>query len=93
MDIAPGLLRSRNPVDASCYWERLEGFSGESVDRLANDVGPGPAVVDVKATDIGFTSKHCATWERVAGGITTSLTASFGPGTYMIGTDVASGTW
>ena len=93
VDIAPGLYRSNNAAGASCYWERLSGFGGTSSDRIANDLGGGPSVVAIGPTDKGFSSSRCASWSQVAGPVTTSQTASFGDGTFIIGTDVAAGLW
>ena len=93
MDIAPGLWRSNNDSGTSCYWERLRGFGGTSAETIANDIGGGPAVVEVSTTDKGFSSSGCAQWVQVVGPITTSPTAQFGEGTYIVGTDISPGTW
>lgn len=59
--IAPG--RYMTTSASSCYWERLRGFSGTIDDILANDNSPGRhVVVDIKASDVGFSSSRCGVW-------------------------------
>ena len=44
----------------------VEHFGGSSVtDINANGVGGGPFVVEIKSSDAGFESSHCAHWVRV----------------------------
>jgi hypothetical protein len=92
-DIGPGLYRSNNAVTASCYWERLSGFGGTLAEIIANGLGGGPAVVAIATADRGFNSSSCASWIVVTGAITASPTVPFNAGTFIIGTDVAPGTW
>lgn len=92
-DIAAGLWRSNTAASGSCYWERLAGFSGTSAHLLANGLGGGPAVVMIASGDAGFHSSGCGSWAQVTGPITSSQTAPFGPGTFIVGTDIAPGTW
>lgn len=91
--IPAGRYRSNNPAVTSCYWARLSGFGGTLGEIIANDNASGPAVVDIAAGDKGFMSSSCATWVAVVGPITTSPTAPFGPGAFIVGTDIAAGTW
>jgi hypothetical protein len=91
-DIQPGTYRTRK-ASSECYWERLSGFSGTLGDIIENDNASGPAVVTVAATDTGFNSSRCATWTDDLSAITTSPTASFGDGTYIVGVDISPGTW
>lgn len=63
-EIAPGLWRNA-PIDTGCYWERLAGFSGEFDDIIANDFisDKTPVVVDVSASDTGFSvDLECGSW-------------------------------
>jgi len=63
VDIAPGIWRSAG--GDGCYWERLSGFSGSLVDIEANDFTTGgPVVVQIAASDKGFSSNRCGTWTR-----------------------------
>ena len=91
--ITAGLYRSLNPVDGSCYWERLSGFGGTIDEIIANDLGGGPRIVAIAASDKGFNSDRCGTWTEVVGAITPSPTADFGDGEYLVGTEIAPGTW
>lgn len=62
-DIEPGTYRTT--AAEGCYWERLSGFSGDSDDRIANNFVEGPTIVEIDATDIGFsTDGDCGTWRR-----------------------------
>ncbi len=93
-DIGSGMFRSNNPLSANCYWERLRGLGGTQAEVIAKDGGPGPAVVVIAGNDRGFGSTGCATWTKVAGDpITTNKTAPFGAGSFIVGTDIAGGTW
>ncbi|MGC0252360.1 hypothetical protein [Pseudactinotalea sp. Z1748] len=60
-DIDPGVYRTEGA--SSCYWERLSGFSGEFGDIIANDFTSGPTTVTIAASDSGFSSQGCGTWE------------------------------
>ena len=63
VDIAPGIWRSAG--GDGCYWERLTGFSGDLSDIEANDFTTGgPVVVQIAASDKGFSSSRCGTWTR-----------------------------
>lgn len=62
-DISPGLWRSAG--GDGCYWERLSGFSGNLGDIISNDFTTGGQVlVQVLASDRGFSSSRCGTWTR-----------------------------
>jgi hypothetical protein len=50
----------------SCYWARLRGFGGELGDILDNDIGSGPRIVDIAASDTGIESSGCGAWTRIA---------------------------
>jgi hypothetical protein len=88
--VSPGTYRN---LSSGCYWERLKGFGGTINDILANDNTRGPAIVTIKSGDIGFTSRRCGTWTEVSGPITKSPTDPFSDGQFIIGLDIAPGTW
>jgi hypothetical protein len=92
VDIGAGTYRAANP-SGGCYWERLSGFSGEFGDVIANNFTDAPEVVTIAPTDVGFSSDGCGTWTSDLSAITTSPTASFGDGKFIVGTDIAPGTW
>lgn len=93
LDIAPGLYRSINASDASCYWTRLSDTRGESEGILAIDIGGGPRLVQILPTDVAFESRRCGTWTRVAGPVTTRNDAPFADGVYLAGVDLQPGLW
>jgi hypothetical protein len=92
VDIHPGTYRAANPSQG-CYWERLSGFSGEFGDLIANNFTDAPDVVTIAPTDAGFSSDGCGTWTPDLSPITSSATAPFGEGKFIVGVDVAPGTW
>ena len=90
-DIEPRTYRARVP-SPGCYWARLSGFGGYAGDVIANEATGAPTVVTISASDTGFYSDMCGTW-------TTDLSAILSPGgpipagTYIVGTDMAPGTY
>lgn len=91
-DVAPGTYRTTEAAPG-CYWARVSGFSGELGELLANGNESGPAIVTIGKSDKGFESKRCGLWVPGLPAITESPTAPFGDGTYVVGTDIAPGTW
>lgn len=89
--VPAGLYRA--PGGSSCYWERLSGFGGSLAEIIANGFGDQKIVVEISASDVGFSSEDCGTWTNTFGPITSSKTAPFGTGTYIVGSDIAAGTW
>ena len=92
VDIQPGTYRTRTAT-SGCYWERLSGFGGTIDEIIANDFTDDTSVVTIKLTDAGFTSRRCAAWTNDLSAVTTSQTAPFDEGTFIVGTDIAPGTW
>ncbi len=92
-DIPPGTFRLRTPPPGTCYWERLSGFGGTIDDIIANGLSNATQVVTIAPSDAGFHSDGCGTWSSDLSAITSSVTAPFGDGTYIVGTDIAPGTW
>jgi HYDIN/CFA65/VesB-like, Ig-like domain/Carboxypeptidase regulatory-like domain len=65
--IVPGVYRAS--AGAGCYWERLNRFTGESGDVIANLFvsSAGTQLVSIAATDVGFlTNDVCGDWNRVS---------------------------
>lgn len=92
-DIAPGTYRTRAAA-SGCYWARLSGFGGTLGEVLANGNSSGPVVVTIEPGDAGFESRRCGSWTTDFSSITSSQTDPFaGEGIYIVGTDVAPGTW
>lgn len=90
-DIQPGTYRGEGGT--FCYWERLSGFSGEFEDIIANGNGDYPQVVAIEEGDAGFSSEGCGGWTDELEPITDSTTGPFEDGTFIIGVDVAPGTY
>lgn len=63
-DILPGRYRSA-ASSGNCYWARLRGFSHQLKDIIANDNTEAGAVVSIAATDKGFESSGCETWNKI----------------------------
>lgn len=91
-DISAGTYRS-GPVDDACYWERKSGFGGSFEEIIANDFTAHRTVVTIDPGDAGFESDGCGTWSNDLRAVTPSPDAPFGGGTFIVGTDVAPGTW
>lgn len=85
--------RYRAQAGGSCYWERLSGFGGSFDEIIANSADGGPQVVDIAATDAGFSSQRCGSWTPASAPITSGLSAPFEDGTFIVGTDIGPGTW
>jgi len=87
----------RAQPSSGCYWERLSGLSGESADRVTNEFFYGSfssALVTISPSDVAFSSDaDCGTWTNDLSPVTTSKTAPFGGGQYIVGVDIAAGIW
>jgi hypothetical protein len=86
--IAPG--RYVTTTGETCYWARLSGFGGTFDEILTNDFSTGKnVVVDILATDVGFTSTRCGTWApyRATG------PKSIVDGIWVVGDAMSPGTW
>ncbi len=62
-DMMPGTYR--NAGSSGCYWARLSGFGHTLGDIIANDNTDAQAVVTIDASDKGFESSNCGTWNKV----------------------------
>ena len=62
-DMVPGTYR--NSGSSGCYWARLSGFDHTLDNILANDKTDAQAVVTIAASDKGFESSNCGTWNKV----------------------------
>jgi hypothetical protein len=92
-EVPAGTYRTRQAA-TGCYWQRVSGFGGTVGEILANDNTNGPAVVTIAASDKGFSSTRCGEWSADLSAITKTPTDPFaGEGTFIVGTDIAAGTW
>lgn len=92
-DLPAGTYRTRRPSEGFCYWERKSGFSGSSEEIIANEIGDEHQVVTIESSDAGFKSDDCGTWTSDLSALTESPTAPFQDGTWIVGVDIAPGTW
>ena len=92
VDIAPGTYRTRVATEG-CYWERLSGFDGSLDAIIANQFSNSYEVVTIAPGDAGFNSDGCGDWSADLSAITSDPSAPFGDGVYIVGTDIAPGTW
>ncbi|WP_409957340.1 Ig-like domain-containing protein [Gemmatimonas sp.] len=91
-EVRPGRYRSINGLNALCYWARLRNTTGTG-DIIANDLGRGPRLLEVLPADVAVESSGCAPWVQITGPVTTSRTAPFSDGMYLVGVDIEPGTW
>ena len=59
-DIAPGTYTA--PGGDTCYYARLNGFSGALKEFIVNDFGTIEPTVTIEPSDVGFSSSTCGTW-------------------------------
>lgn len=90
-DVRPGTYRTRTP-SAGCYFERLSGLGGTFAEIKANGNSSGPVAVTIAGDDRGFNSTRCGTWTADLSAIKTP-NSPFGEGTFIVGVDIAPGTW
>lgn len=90
-DIQPGTYRGEG--GGLCYWERLSGFGGTFEEIIANGAAEENPVVTIEASDAGFETQGCGNWTDDLSAITSSPTAPFEDGTFIVGTDIAPGNW
>ena len=92
-DISAGTYRAPRVGGLfGCYWARLRNFSGGLNSIIANGNESAPALVTIKRTDKGFETRGCGTWTSDLRRITKSR-VRFGAGTYLVGVDIAPGTY
>lgn len=92
VDVQPGTYRTRTAA-SFCYWERLSGFGGSLDEIIANGTGGGYFTVTIGAGDAGFSSSGCGTWSADLSAVTDPAGPIAEDGVYIVGTDVAPGTW
>jgi hypothetical protein len=61
-DLLPGTYR--NTASTGCYWARLNGFGHTLGNIRANDNTDARAIVTIAASDKGFESSNCGTWNK-----------------------------
>jgi hypothetical protein len=71
----------------------LSGFGGTFDEIIANEVSYNIMIVTLAPTDAGFESEDCGKWSNNLSPRTSSPTASFGSGYYLVGSEVSPGLW
>lgn len=90
--VPPGLYRSTSSDFG--YWERLSGAGGTLDEILANDNVTGQAYVQIAPTDAYFRTTRMQRWVPVDPSVPGPQATSFaGDGTFMVGVDIAPGTY
>jgi hypothetical protein len=89
-EVKPGLYRVEDGIS---YWARTSGFSGELGEIIANGSPSGPAIVDIKSTDVGFQTMGSGTWTRIDDSYNPEVLTEFGDGTYIVGKEIMPGTY
>ena len=90
-DIVAGTYKAK--PSGECYWARVRGTSDES-DIIANHMSSGPSTVTISSSDGAFVSHRCGQWTKTnASLISTGPVTGFDDGTYVVGTDIESGTY
>ena len=92
-EVKPGTYRALDP-GSGCYWERLKNFTGDFNAIIANGNGiGGPIIVTVEKTDGGFQSEDCGEWSDDLKTPSTQSRTAFGDGMFIVGIDIAPGTY
>lgn len=87
-DVTPGIYRTM-PSSGACYWER----SGDAGEIKANWTGRHAMIVEISSADARFVSERCTSWSTNISSRTKSTTSPFGPGDYLVGTEIEPGLW
>jgi hypothetical protein len=82
--------RYRAPGSANCSWTRRT-----TQQVVGSWTGRGPAVIDILGTDAAVAASGCGTFSMLPAAPTTPPppAASLGEGTWIVGTDIAPGSW
>lgn len=90
--VQPGLYRSSSSNFG--YWERLSGAGGTLDEILANGIVDGQVYVQIAATDAYFSTTRMDRWVPVDPMTPGPQATSFvGDGMFMVGVDIAPGTY
>ncbi len=91
-DITSGIWRN-DDSSQTCYWERLRGFGGTLDDIIANELSTAIQTVEIKANDAGFKASRCGLWSQNLVPPSSGPTQPFGPGVWLVGSEIAPGIW
>lgn len=87
--LKPGLYKATGSGN-SCYWERLNGFSGSLDDINSNYIGTANTYVRITSYDEGFKTSRCGSWKQVSSSGAKATTIKKN-GTYRVGIDIKPG--
>ncbi|WP_432492454.1 hypothetical protein [Kineococcus auxinigenes] len=89
--IAPGTyVSTASEGDIGCYWQKFS--DARMQDHTVNGLHKGQHVVEVEATDVVFaSSEDCGGW--VPADTTPDLENTIGDGDWLVGIDIAPGTY
>jgi hypothetical protein len=90
--VFPGTYRAERATP-TCTWERRAALSGDEAAVLGTRTSDDRQLVTIRSGDAVFRTSGCATFVNDVFPITQSLTGDIGDGTYVIGLDIAPGTW
>jgi hypothetical protein len=90
--VLPGTYRNSDS-SAFCDWARLSGLGGDESDVIEDWLTNEIDIVTIMPSDAGFSSVNCGTWSTDLSPRTSSPTAVFGGGSFLVGSEVAPGVW
>lgn len=88
-EVRPGTYRA--VADGTCTWVRL-GEAADGLQVMGSAVGSGPRLVSVGKRDVAIRSSGCGRWTSDLSRVTDERTI-FGDGTFLVGEDVAAGSY
>lgn len=95
-EIAPGFWRS-NAGSISCYWERDKDLNRTLDSILGNYFGNSGGLIHILSSDLIVEFNGCGTWTYLPPDyqkiLQPNATSLHSDGVYMIGVDIAPGTW
>ena len=89
-DLTPGLYAASG--GSPCYWARLKGFSGNLDDIIANELGSGRLIVEIKVTDAGFLTRGCGYWQPISFEASDPI-GVIADGVWLVGAEMTPGTY
>ena len=91
-EIPPGTYRNSDS-SALCYGARLSGLGGTIGEIIANNLSFERIIVTIEGSDAAFQSIDCGIWSNNLAPITSSVTASFAGGHFLVGSEISPGLW
>ena len=95
-EIAPGYWRS-TAGSLSCYWERDKDLNQNLDSILGNYFGDSGGLIHILPTDVVVEFTRCGTWTYLPPDyqkvLQPNATSPHGDGVYLVGIDIAPGTW